>query len=220
MKERFEKVCGEIGVDEDGFYDIFAKPEMGYKKLENYINGVSNERSKDMKGKQVIFEADLMDVLLAEKIEDLFKNAKGKCKAIGDYISNGQYVPRIKNIKFNDPATIIFWEDGSKTVVKAYEEFDPEKGVAMAIAKKAMGNKGSYYDEIIKWVNTYKEDLDNNWNVFANEEALDRLMYGYDEDNHLSSDELHEIIDNHSVEIAVKMIEERLKSKDDEDIDF
>lgn len=219
MKERFRKSCNEIGVDEDEFYDLFTKPEMGRKKLEDYINGISNERGKDMKDKQVIFEADLGDVLLAEQVESLFKNAKCKCKAIGDYISNGQRVPRIKNVKFNEPATIVFWKDGSKTVVKAYEKFDPEKGIAMAIAKKAMGNKGSYYDEITKWVSMYEEDLDNNWNIFANEEALDQLMYGYDKDDHLSSDELHDIIDSHSVETAVKIIEERIKSKND-DIDY
>lgn len=36
----------------------------------------------------------------------------------------------IKNVIFNPPATIVFWTDGSKTVVKcnAKEEFDPERG--------------------------------------------------------------------------------------------
>lgn len=58
----------------------------------------------------------------------------------------------IKNVIFNDPATIVFWMDGTKTVVKAQnEEFDPEKGLAMAIAKKFFGNKGSYCNEIKKW---------------------------------------------------------------------
>lgn len=59
----------------------------------------------------------------------------------------------IKNVIFNDPATIVFWTDGTKTVVKAKnEEFDPEKGLAMAIAKKFLGNKGSYYNEFKKWI--------------------------------------------------------------------
>ena len=51
---------------------------------------------------------------------------------------------QIKNVVFNPPATIVFWADNSKTVVKAENEtFDPEKGLAMAIAKKALGNKGN-----------------------------------------------------------------------------
>lgn len=61
--------------------------------------------------------------------------------------------PEIKNVIFHDPATIVWWEDGTKTVVKAYEDkFDAEKGLTMAIAKKALGNKGNYYEVIKKWV--------------------------------------------------------------------
>ena len=60
---------------------------------------------------------------------------------------------KITNVIFNDPATIVFWNDGTKTVVKAENEpFDPEKGLAMAIAKKALGNKGNYYNEFKKWL--------------------------------------------------------------------
>lgn len=49
---------------------------------------------------------------------------------------------RIKRVIFNDPATIVFWKDGTKTVVKAHNElFDPEKGLAMAVCKKLYGDK-------------------------------------------------------------------------------
>lgn len=60
----------------------------------------------------------------------------------------------IKNVIFNDPATIVFWADGTKTVVKAQgdDKFDPEKGLAMAISKKALGNKGNYCNELKKWL--------------------------------------------------------------------
>lgn len=60
----------------------------------------------------------------------------------------------IKNVIFDPPATIVYWSDGSKTVVKCSEKdaFDPEKGLAMAIAKRCGGNKGSYYKEIQSWV--------------------------------------------------------------------
>lgn len=60
----------------------------------------------------------------------------------------------IKNVIFAPPATIVYWSDGSKTVVKCRENdvFDPEKGLAMAIAKRCGGNKGSYYKEIQNWV--------------------------------------------------------------------
>ena len=66
---------------------------------------------------------------------------------------NSSSLQEIKKVIFNDPATIVFWEDGTKTVVKAQdEEFDPEKGLAMAISKKALGNQGSYYNVFKKWV--------------------------------------------------------------------
>lgn len=60
----------------------------------------------------------------------------------------------IKKVIYNDPATIVYWEDGSKTVVKCGEgdKFDPEKGLAMAIAKKSLGNSGNYYNIIKQWL--------------------------------------------------------------------
>ena len=50
---------------------------------------------------------------------------------------------RISKVIFNEPATIILWNDGSKTVVKCSEDdvFDHEKGMAMAICKKILGEK-------------------------------------------------------------------------------
>lgn len=63
----------------------------------------------------------------------------------------------IEKVVFNDPATIVIWKDKTKTVVKCQEgdEFDPEKGLAMAIAKKALGNKSNFNNTIKKWTNTY-----------------------------------------------------------------
>lgn len=65
---------------------------------------------------------------------------------------------KIKRVIFNNPATIVFWEDGTKTVVKAHgDEFDEEKGLAMAIAKRALGNTGSYYNVFKKFVHKHDE---------------------------------------------------------------
>lgn len=61
-------------------------------------------------------------------------------------------LPDIKKVIFNDPATIVFWTDGTKTVVQAHDEkFDKEKGIAMAIAKKTLGNKGNYFEIFKKY---------------------------------------------------------------------
>lgn len=59
----------------------------------------------------------------------------------------------IKKVKFNPPATIVFWTDNTKTVVKCNgEDYDPEKGLAMCISKKVLGDKGNYYEVFKKWL--------------------------------------------------------------------
>lgn len=58
---------------------------------------------------------------------------------------------RIDKVIFNGPATVILWKDGTKTTVKNHNDnYDAEKAVAMAIAKKALGNQGNYYNTIRK----------------------------------------------------------------------
>lgn len=68
--------------------------------------------------------------------------------------------PTIKNVIFNPPATIVFWTDNTKTVVKCQDgdEFDPEKGIAMAYIKKANGDKGNYNEIFKPWVEKYYEE--------------------------------------------------------------
>ena len=60
----------------------------------------------------------------------------------------------IKDVIFNDPATIVMWSDGDKTVVKcqAGDKYNPELGLAMCIVKKCCGNKGNYNDVFKKWI--------------------------------------------------------------------
>ena len=87
------------------------------------------------------------------------------------YGISSSHIPEIKNVIFNDPATIVFWEDGTKTVVKCQDgdEFDPEKGLAMAIAKKAYGNKGSYCNKLKKWL-PKEEPVDTGRSIFVPKE--------------------------------------------------
>ena len=76
------------------------------------------------------------------------------CKIMEDDKETNNRLPKIKKVIFNKPATIVLWADGTKTVVKAQEKerFNKEKGLAMAIAKKVLGNQGNYYDEFKKWI--------------------------------------------------------------------
>ena len=74
---------------------------------------------------------------------------------------NLNYTPTlaIKDVIFNPPATIVFWMDGTKTVVKDQGEvfYDPEKGMAMAVAKKAFGNQGNYYNQFKKYIDIWEK---------------------------------------------------------------
>ena len=77
----------------------------------------------------------------------------------------------IKDVIFNPPATIVLWMDGTKTVVKDQGEvfYDPEKGMAMAVAKKAFGNQGNYYNQFAKYLDIYeKKQEDESVNSYAN----------------------------------------------------
>lgn len=52
------------------------------------------------------------------------------------------------------PCVIVFWDDGTKTIVRAQgtDICDYEKGLAMAFAKKCLGNKGNYCNTFKKWL--------------------------------------------------------------------
>lgn len=58
----------------------------------------------------------------------------------------------IKEVIFNDPATIVIWSDNSKTVVKCQpgDTYSKEVGLAMCIAKKYLGNE--FKREFKKWL--------------------------------------------------------------------
>lgn len=86
----------------------------------------------------------------------------------------------IKNVIFNNPATIVFWDDDTRTVVycndnvkmvkkvvdgkeievakpmKA-ETYSEEVGLAMAIAKKHYGNSGAYNNIFRKYIPGMKD---------------------------------------------------------------
>ena len=57
-------------------------------------------------------------------------------------------MPVVKNCYFSADRTIVLWDDGTKTVVQCQpgDQFDPEKGIFAAIAKRAYGNTGKFND--------------------------------------------------------------------------
>lgn len=73
-----------------------------------------------------------------QSMEQAYKN---------DIVRFGMCSVSIRKVIFNDPATVVLWSDGTKTVVKCGPEdkFDMEKGLAMAIVKKMAGNDNSFH---------------------------------------------------------------------------
>ena len=112
---------------------------------------------------------DDLQLYLSQKVchnIDDYLSRKVKAKYYKMLINSVYGIPRewslkIKKVIFNEPATIIFWKNGCKTVVKCQDDepFDPEKGLAMAIAKYALGNEGNYYNTFTKYLP--KEDETN-----------------------------------------------------------
>lgn len=84
----------------------------------------------------------------------------------------------ISRVIFNDPVTIILWADGTKTVAKTHgdDAFDPEKGFAVACAKKLLGNGDAFRWEFAKWAPVEKAEAEPNIDGFK---VGDRVVYDY-----------------------------------------
>lgn len=70
------------------------------------------------------------------------------------FITN-EVLPNIRDVRFfNNKTTVVWWSDGSKTVVVCQDcdTFDKEKGLTMAIVKKIYGNKGNFNNIFRKWI--------------------------------------------------------------------
>lgn len=101
----------------------------------------------------------------------MYKNKTPKQKALG----------AIKKVIFNPPYTIVIWEDKTKTTVKCgeNEQYDPEKGLAMAMAKRLFSNKGYYYDVFKKWLPKEKLLLAEPKQVLSIDLAPEAILYTY-----------------------------------------
>lgn len=64
------------------------------------------------------------------------------------FVKDENKMPAVKNCYFSGDRTIVLWDDGTKTVVQCQlgDQFNPEKGIFAAIAKRAYGNTGKFND--------------------------------------------------------------------------
>ena len=77
-----------------------------------------------------------------------------------DIVKFGMCSVSIRKVIFNDPATVVLWSDGTKTVVKCGPEdtFDTEKGLAMAIVKKMAGNDNRFHKVFKQYTKKKKKE--------------------------------------------------------------
>jgi hypothetical protein len=72
------------------------------------------------------------------------------------------YIPEITNAYCNNPVTVVLWADGTKTMVRCQngDEYSPETGLALCIAKKALGNMPNFNNVLKKWIPKETEPVD------------------------------------------------------------
>lgn len=82
-------------------------------------------------------------------------------RLFGALIGSNYKKPRIRKVIFNPPATIVLWQDGTKTVVKCQEGdlYSKRMGLALCIAKKTLGNTGNYNDIFKEWCDDGSMDV-------------------------------------------------------------
>ena len=78
----------------------------------------------------------------------------GKTRYFQDWLVNQYLWTRPAKVIFHDPATIVFWNDGTKTVVKCQpgDAYSKEIGLALCFSKKMLGNRSNFNNEFKKWI--------------------------------------------------------------------
>lgn len=160
FKEMFNILQHKFGdIHKDDCYWVINQEDF-YKICEICkINGFDLERDIELnKSNRIIinginvsfrYDSDSIDNPLLFKIKLVYKKP---CRSRISIINYSYFWPEVKKIIFNDPATIVYWKDGTKTVVKCQDgdDFDSEKGFAMAFLKKCWGNTGNFNDKLRK----------------------------------------------------------------------
>lgn len=148
-----------LGKDTDG--DIMKKPwEKSYTdyELHNMLYG-----RHTVQGSDLVITPELRKTMTDEYKKGLITGREIVWKSLS-----------VDRIIFNDPATIVFWKDGTKTVVKCQkgQTFNPYFGFCAAMAKKLYGSNSM----LNRIVDTYYKEEDPRkdkcaWCVNSNNEV-------------------------------------------------
>lgn len=137
-----------------------------------------DEYAKSTKLKMSDFHKDYVynDILMENYMNNLLNSGyiNSKNNQVHQYV-----MPQIKEVKFNGPATIVFFDDNTKVVIKCTDTdiFDPEKAVMICVLRKALGMSSSQFKKWIgNWTKAYEEPKET-WNSI--EEMLQAIKNAF-----------------------------------------
>ena len=86
---------------------------------------------------------------------------------------------KIRKVVFSGPATIVFWNDGDKTVVKCTtgDHLNYEMGIAMCALKKLFGDSYlNFKKDLKKWAPEEKKEPEvKPWHIIVNTEDSKKI---------------------------------------------
>lgn len=135
IKKRFSRECPTALISDSMEQ---AKRELVWDVMKeialntDYIFRLDTHTSTDPCVDEIVFEAQC-------RAEEAYYPIPSRCVIV----PKQTYLPWPKTVIFNPPATIVYWEDGEKTIVKCMkgDEFNPEVGLAMCLAKYIFGKR-------------------------------------------------------------------------------
>lgn len=93
---------------------------------------------------------DYIDLLLNTWDDELRKMKQSSLFDVIDH--NADILEHITQVVYHDPATIVYFDDGDKVVVKTsrHDDYNPEAGLALCILKKMLGNNAAKFHRFFK----------------------------------------------------------------------
>ena len=176
MKTNF-KVGDRVKINPKKSYNQYAEHALGKVYVIHDIRGaligyqtvaLLKEEEGDISGGFIesleALELVEPDAGICEK-EELRKEILSKMATIKVAKTKNFYSLNVSKIIFNPPATIVFWEDGTKTVVKcsAEDEFSEYYGFLAALGKKVYENNSQIkklIDKKAEWHENKKDKKD------------------------------------------------------------
>lgn len=124
------------------FYDIVSRSNYTFSDLKDICDAVADNCDKKYEDSSSYDNEDNCDC------DDCNNESDNKFVTLDEFDLG--CLQEIEKVIFSGKATIVFWEDGSKTVVKCQkgDVYSKEEGLAMAICKRAYGNDNLFNDII------------------------------------------------------------------------